>query len=108
MKESSLAVLKDEPDPPDSISLHDFMATENFGRLPFSQSRNPFTCGLTGKTYSASEARQRADFLARSIAKKLDFSPNEGVEWDKVVAIFSVNAVGRPFLTFPRESPYIC
>ncbi|KAH7253448.1 hypothetical protein NW759_007219 [Fusarium solani] len=80
-------------DPPDSISLHDFMATENFGRLPFSQSRNPFTCGLTGKTYSASEAGQRADFLARAIARKLDFSPNEGVEWDKVVAIFSLNAI---------------
>jgi hypothetical protein len=107
MKGSSLVVLKDESDPPDSISLHDFMATENFGRLPFSQSRNPFTCGLTGKTYSASEAGQRADFLARAIARKLDFSPNEGVEWDKVVAIFSLNAVGRPLLKWPRESPYI-
>ncbi|RSL59480.1 hypothetical protein CEP53_005757 [Fusarium sp. AF-6] len=80
-------------DPPDSISLHDFMAAENFGRLPFLESRHPFTCGLTGKTYSALEARQRADFLARSIAKKLDFAPNEGIEWDKVVAIFSLNAV---------------
>lgn len=83
------------------------MATENFGRLPFSQSRNPFTCGLTGKTYSASEARQRADFLARSIAKKLDFAPNEGVEWDKVVAIFSLNAVSSSLLTSQRESSYI-
>lgn len=40
------------------------------------------------------EAHQRADFLARALAKRLDFSPNEGVEWDKVVSIFSVNTVG--------------
>ncbi|RSL96753.1 hypothetical protein CEP52_011307 [Fusarium oligoseptatum] len=82
-------------DPPDSISLHDFMATENFGRLPFSESRHPFTCGLTGKTYSALEARQRADFLARSIAKKLDFAPNEGVEWDKIDTFSVTQAVHR-------------
>ncbi|RKL35830.1 hypothetical protein BFJ72_g8530 [Fusarium proliferatum] len=39
------------------------------------------------------EAHQRADFLARALAKRLDFSPNEGVEWDKVVSIFSVNTI---------------
>lgn len=43
---------------------------------------------------SVSEAHQRADFLACALAKRLDFSPNEGVEWDKVVSIFSVNTVG--------------
>ncbi|KAJ4030367.1 hypothetical protein NW756_010247 [Fusarium oxysporum] len=79
--------------PPDSISLHDFMTSETYGRLPIAQSRNPFTCGITGRTYSVSEAHQRADFLACALAKRLDFSPNEGVEWDKVVSIFSVNTI---------------
>lgn len=80
-------------DPPDSISLHEFMRNETYGRQPISKSRNPFTCGITGKSYSVSEAHQRADFVARALAKRLDFLPNEGVEWDKVVATFSVNTV---------------
>ncbi|CVK99300.1 probable phenylacetyl-CoA ligase [Fusarium mangiferae] len=80
-------------DPPDSISLHEFMTSEAYGRLPIAKSRNPLTCGITGKTYSVIEAHQRADFLARALAKRLDFSPNEGVEWDKVVSIFSVNTI---------------
>jgi hypothetical protein len=82
-------------DPPDSISLHEFMTSEAYGRLPVAKSRNPFTCGITGRTYSVPESHQRADFLARALAKRLDFSPNEGVEWDKVVSIFSVNTVGE-------------
>ncbi|KLO84718.1 Uncharacterized protein LW93_4998 [Fusarium fujikuroi] len=80
-------------DPPDSISLHEFMTSEAYGRLPIAKSRNPFTCGITGRTYSVVEAHQRADFLARALAKRLDFSPNEGVEWDKVISIFSVNTI---------------
>ncbi|KAF4440626.1 putative phenylacetyl-CoA ligase [Fusarium austroafricanum] len=80
-------------DPPDSISLHEFMRNESYGRLPVAKSRNPFTCGITGKSYSVSEAHQRADFVARALGKRLDFAPNEGVEWDKVVAIFSVNII---------------
>ncbi|KAG5657898.1 hypothetical protein KAF25_007931 [Fusarium avenaceum] len=80
-------------DPPDSISLHEFMRNETYGRQPISKSRNPFTCGITGKSYYVSEAHQRADFVARALARRLDFSPNEGVEWDKVVAVFSVNTI---------------
>ncbi|KAF5550152.1 phenylacetyl ligase [Fusarium phyllophilum] len=80
-------------DPPDSIALCEFMTSEAYGRLPIAKSRNPFTCGVTGRTYSVSQVHQRADFVARALAKRLDFSPNEGVEWDKVVSIFSVNTI---------------
>ncbi|KAG5747300.1 hypothetical protein H9Q69_002494 [Fusarium xylarioides] len=80
-------------DPPDSVALCEFMTSEAYGRLPIAKSRNPFTCGITGRTYSVSQVHQRANFVARALAKRLDFSPNEGVEWDKVVSIFSVNTV---------------
>ncbi|KAF5689044.1 putative phenylacetyl ligase [Fusarium denticulatum] len=80
-------------DPPDSISLHEFMTSEAYGRLPIAKSRNPFTCGILGRTYSVSESHQRADFVARALAKRLDLLPNDGVEWDKVVSIFSVNTI---------------
>ncbi|KAH7358503.1 luciferin 4-monooxygenase [Plectosphaerella cucumerina] len=78
---------------PDSVSLDEFMLTEKHGRVPFAQSKNPFICGLTGKTYTIDEIRQRVTHLARAIAKRLDFAPNEGTEWDKVVALFSLNTI---------------
>lgn len=56
-------------------------------------SNNPFTCGATGKTYSTLEVKDRVDYLARGLAKELGFQPNQGTEWDKVIAVFSVNTV---------------
>jgi hypothetical protein len=64
-----------------------------YGRCPLSQSRNPFTCGLTGKTYSALEFFQRSDHLARALSKRLSWQPNEGTPWDKVAGIFALNSV---------------
>lgn len=69
------------------------MKDEKYGRRPISKSRNPFTCGLTGRTHSASELFQRSEHLARAFAKRLGWAPNEGTEWDKVLCIFSLNTV---------------
>jgi hypothetical protein len=79
---------------PDSITVDQFMNTEAYGCRPFSKSRNPYTCGLTGRTYSSAEVANRVDFLARGIRKKLNIFPNEGTEWDRVAALFCVNTVG--------------
>ncbi|KAJ5029631.1 hypothetical protein J3E73DRAFT_206845 [Bipolaris maydis] len=80
-------------DPPDSIPISDFMLDENYGRHPLGYSHNPFTCGLTGKTYESLEVRERVDYLARGLAKELGFDPNKGSEWDKVIAVFSLNTI---------------
>lgn len=80
-------------DPPDSIPVSDFLLDENYGRHPLGYSNNPFTCGLTGKTYSSLEVKERVDYLARGLAKELGFQPNQGTEWDKVIAVFSVNTL---------------
>jgi long-subunit acyl-CoA synthetase (AMP-forming) len=80
-------------DPPDSIPICDFMLEEHYGRHPLGYSNNPFTCGLTGKTYSFLEVRERVDYLARGLAKELDLQPNKGSEWDKVIGVFSVNTL---------------
>lgn len=80
-------------DPPDSISIDRFILDENYDRHPLGYSRNPFTCGLTGKTYSALEVKERVDFLARALSRELGFLPNEGTEWNKVIGVFSVNTV---------------
>ncbi|KAL7770438.1 hypothetical protein CFE70_000372 [Pyrenophora teres f. teres 0-1] len=80
-------------DPPDSIPISEFMLNDVYGRHPLGYSRNPFTCGLTGKTYTALEVNERVDYLARGLAKELGFDPNKGSEWDKVIAVFSVNTI---------------
>lgn len=71
------------------------MTTEKYGRYSLTKSKNPFTCGLTGKTYTASEMKQRVELLSRALAKRLGFAPNEGTEWDKVVALYSLNTVSH-------------
>lgn len=71
------------------------MLNEKHGRKPLKSSRNPFTCGITGKTYTASEQVQRVEHLARALSKELGWQPNTGAEWDKVMGIFSLNTVGR-------------
>ncbi|KAI8648453.1 hypothetical protein NCS56_01530200 [Fusarium sp. Ph1] len=79
--------------PPDSIPIVEFMSNEAYGRRPLSESRHPFTCGITGRTYSATELFQRSEYVARSLAKRLGWEANQGTAWDKVMAIFSLNTV---------------
>lgn len=69
------------------------MSTEEYGRSAIAESRNPYTCGLTGKTRDASEVIAREDYLARGIGQALKFDPQHGSEWDKVVGVYSFNTV---------------
>ena len=80
-------------DPPDSIPISEFMLNEEYGRHPLHHARPPFTCGLSGAEYSALEVRDRVEKLARGLANDLSWHPNKGTEWDKVVAVFSLNTV---------------
>lgn len=80
-------------DPPDTVSLPDFMLDDQYGRHPLHHARNFFTCGISGKTYTPDQVIERLDLLARGIGKELGWSPNEGTEWDKVACIFSVNTI---------------
>jgi hypothetical protein len=80
-------------DPPDSIPIAEFMKNEKYGRLPIAKSRHPFTCGITKRSYSAPQLFERSEFVARALAKRLQWQPNEGTPWDKVLAIFSLNTV---------------
>lgn len=81
--------------PPDDVAICDFMLDERYGRYPLGYSKDPFTCGVTGKSYSALDMADRVDYLARAMANEFGWHPNQGSEWDKVVGIFSVNTVSR-------------
>ncbi|MCJ1307613.1 hypothetical protein MMC25_001260 [Agyrium rufum] len=80
-------------DPPDSIPICDFMLKEEYGRFPLAKARAPYTCGLSGKEYNAFQVRDRVDHLARALSKELDWQPNKGIEWDKVLGLYSVNTI---------------
>ncbi|KAJ4202395.1 hypothetical protein NW759_015381 [Fusarium solani] len=80
-------------DPPDSISIPEFVNNEKYGRCPIARSRNPFTCSVTGKSFTASQMIEREEYLARAIAQNLGYDSHEGTEWDRVVAVFSLNTV---------------
>ncbi|KAF5551582.1 phenylacetyl ligase [Fusarium phyllophilum] len=66
---------------------------------PLKLSRNPYTCGLTGQTYTVAEVKERVDAMARAIAKRLDWGVANGTEWDKVACVFSWNTIDYVPLT---------
>ncbi|KAL2149836.1 hypothetical protein VTH82DRAFT_7512 [Thermothelomyces myriococcoides] len=80
-------------DPPDSVTIGEFMRNEMYGRCPISKSRNPFTCGLTGKTYTVTETHQRSDEIAKALSKIMGWQPNADSPWDKVVGVYSFNTI---------------
>ncbi|KAK5684589.1 hypothetical protein LTS10_004461 [Elasticomyces elasticus] len=69
------------------------MQNESLRQVPLSRSRNPFTCGLTGTTYTHAELFARSESLARALADIHQWSPNEDTSWDKVVCIYSLNSI---------------
>ncbi|KAL2817124.1 hypothetical protein BJX63DRAFT_117111 [Aspergillus granulosus] len=81
------------PPIPDNIPISEFMLTEGHGRYPMAKARHPYTCGVTGKTYSTLEVKERVEYLSRALAKELNWEANRGTEWDKTLAVFSLNTI---------------
>lgn len=81
------------PPIPDNIPISEFMLSESYGRVPLGQSRHPYTCGFTGRSYSPLEVVTRVENLSRALSKEFNWQPNQGTEWDKVLGVFSLNTV---------------
>ncbi|KAI5297846.1 hypothetical protein KEM55_004166, partial [Ascosphaera atra] len=81
------------PRVPDDVPLCDYVFDDRYRDCPLAESASPFTCGLSGKTYSAVEYGQRTELLARALAKEFGWQPNQGSEWDKVICVYSLNAI---------------
>ncbi|KAM0816669.1 hypothetical protein AB5N19_02471 [Seiridium cardinale] len=80
-------------DPPDSITIGEFWSNEKYGRLSLDKSQTPFTCGVSGKSCSNAQMKERSELLARGLAKRLGWRANEETHWDKVVGVFSFNSI---------------
>lgn len=83
------------PEIPDTVPTYEFMFDEKHGRTSIATSKDPYTCGLTGRSISAQDQKERYDYLARGLAKELGWKVNEGSEYDKVVGVFALNTVRR-------------
>ncbi|KAJ6119141.1 hypothetical protein N7523_003421 [Penicillium sp. IBT 18751x] len=83
---------------PDNIPINELMLNERYGRLPHDQSRDPYTCGLTGKTYSSREMVDRVNLITRGLSKELCWVPNSGSEWNKTAVVFSINTIDTMLL----------
>ncbi|RVX69135.1 hypothetical protein B0A52_06849 [Exophiala mesophila] len=78
---------------PDTVPIHEFMLDEKHGRRPYSQSWDTYTCGLTGRSISATQQRDDVAKLARGLGKELGWKVNQGSEYDKVVGVFALNTI---------------
>lgn len=80
---------------PDNVPIHEFLFGEGdkYGRFPKAKSHSPFVCGASGKEYTTEEVEERIESLARALASELGFDVNEGSEMDKVIGVFTLNAV---------------
>ncbi|KAG8631292.1 hypothetical protein KVT40_000432 [Elsinoe batatas] len=78
---------------PDSITLGEFMLDERHGRYPIAKSRDAFTCGLTGRSYTHVQVAERSELLAKALARRLEWTPQDATPWDKVVCVFSLNSI---------------
>lgn len=85
---------------PNNITIEQFMHNDQYGRYPMAESRIPYVCGITGKSYTVEQIVQRVDYLSRAIKKRLLFDFNEGTEWDRVVGLFCLNTVSHPNCRF--------
>ncbi|TLD05695.1 uncharacterized protein PgNI_08005 [Pyricularia grisea] len=78
----------------DSTTIHEFLFSEKgSNRHPLAVSKPAFTCGITGNSYTTAEVSTRIDLLARSLAARLQWHVNDGEPLDKVVGVFSLNAM---------------
>ncbi|UKZ71292.1 uncharacterized protein TrAtP1_012252 [Trichoderma atroviride] len=82
-------------DPPDSVPIHEFLFSggDEYGRYPIVDSLPPFTCGITGKSHSAANVKDRIEWLSAALASELGFDVNNGSEFDKVIGLFSFNTI---------------
>ncbi|KAK8070952.1 hypothetical protein PG997_011155 [Apiospora hydei] len=87
-------------DPPSTTLIGEFWSDERYGRQPIASSRSPFICGVTGKTFTTSEMRERYELLARSLSKHMSWRVNEDTPWDKVVCVHSLNSIDYIMSTF--------
>ncbi|KEF61865.1 uncharacterized protein A1O9_03436 [Exophiala aquamarina CBS 119918] len=81
------------PEIPDNVPICDFMLDEQYGRRPYSESWDTYTCALSGRSITASQQKEHVEKLSRALAQQFGWKVNEGTEYDKVVGVFALNTI---------------
>ncbi|KAF3763942.1 hypothetical protein M406DRAFT_51177 [Cryphonectria parasitica EP155] len=83
-------------EPPSQTLVGDFVFGQDW---PGQGKASPgqLVCAATGSTVTIKEIHTRVEALARSLCHELGWQPKQGSPWDKVVGVFSLNAID--FLT---------
>lgn len=72
---------------PDSLRVGNFVLNNPFH--VFAHIDSPvLACASSGKTYTADEIKQKVESLSRALSQELEWLPNEGNPWDKVLGIY--------------------
>lgn len=78
---------------PTSIPVGQFVLEGRRSTLPQPSDKAAFLCAVSGKSYSIQQLEDCVESLAKSLCNELEWSPNRGSSWDKVIGIFCVNTV---------------
>jgi hypothetical protein len=89
-------------EPPDTVPICDFFLDEQHGRRDLGGSLDPYTCGISGLSFTAIDQKQRTEHLARALAEELGWAVNQGTEFDKVAGVFTLNTVRNLFVVGDR------
>ena len=80
-------------EPPDNLTLEQFITSDEHRPIPFRLARPPFSDGCGEAGTQPAECLRRIDLLSRSLNHILDWRLDHGSEWNKVMAIFTLNTV---------------
>ena len=86
------------PEIPDSVPLWKFLLDESYGRASHGRSRHPFTCGLSGLSYTSEDFVKRTQNLAKGLQRELEWVTTNGSELDRVICVFTFNTVGADYM----------
>ncbi|KAK5988825.1 Fatty-acyl-AMP ligase ecdI [Cladobotryum mycophilum] len=82
---------------PENTLLGDFVFNASWPSLPDAVPNGKLVCASSGTTLSLQAIRERVDLLSRSLCHQLNWQPDKGKSWEKVIGVFSMNAID--FLT---------
>lgn len=84
-------------EPPANILVGEFLLKQSWpGQSEGAVQTGTLICPSTGTKVTTQQIGERVEALAASLCQRFGWKPNEGTPWDKVVGIFSLNAVCRP------------
>lgn len=79
--------------PPSDCTIEQFVTNEKWRPVSLKEARPPLSDAHGRSRHSSLQVLERIDFLARGFGRLLDWRPDDGDDWRKVMGIFALNTV---------------